>query len=190
MEHMEWDKLEDLLKKKSFQELSIDEKAWVMDFFESEQEYEQFRNTELFLKNLSDSKALSPEKRIFTALKSEMKRKHETVAVWWNFSVPAYASALLVLGFTAFGWWIGQTKPAEIVERVVVKSDTVFVSSKPDTVFIQKIVIQKPQEAFYSVTESNSVLQSITTPANHGVSMKDNEELESLLVSGNGVGVY
>ena len=187
---MEWDKLEDLLKKKSFQELSLDEKIWVMDYFESEQEYEQFRSTESFLKNIGHSKPLLPEKRILASLKSEMKQKHVPSVSWWNFSVPAYASTLLILGFTAFGWWVGQAKPAEIVERVVMKPDTVFVASKPDTVFIQNIVIQKPQEAFYSVTESNSVLQSITTPPNHGVSMKDNEELEALLVSGNGVGVY
>jgi hypothetical protein len=186
----EWDRLDDLLKRKSFQELSRDEQDWVFNYFESEQTYEQFRLAEGALKNRKSSKIIYPNKEIISSLKSALRQRHSEPVIWWNFSVPAYATIILIFGFTAFGWWIGQSKPAVIVDRVVMKSDTVLVASKPDTVFIEKIVIQKPQEAFYSVTESNSVLRSLTPQSNQGVSMKDNEELESLLVSGNGEGVF
>ena len=189
-QHEEWDKLEDLVRRKSFQDLSIGEKVWVLNFFESEQEYELFRSTDRLLENRGNDKILYPDKKSIQRLRSSLTQQHAPRAQWWSFSVPAYASAMLICICTAFGWWVGQSKPVLIVDRVVTKPDTVFVASKPDTVFVEKIIVRKPQEAFYSVTESNSVLKSITSKSNHGVSMKDNEELESLLVSGNGEGVF
>lgn len=81
------------------------------------------------------------------------------------------------------GWWIGQSSNSgsqlQMMNPVVVH-DTVFVASKPDTIYTEKVVYKDRQVI---LTRRASTDGNKSTEKN-GISMKEKEELEKLLVSG------
>ncbi|MBX2900238.1 MAG: hypothetical protein KF775_11330 [Cyclobacteriaceae bacterium] len=90
-----------------------------------------------------------------------------------------YAVTALVFG--VLGWWMGQPRakpePVTLVEHVTVH-DTLYIASKPDTVFREKIIYR---DKLVILTTQTRLPEN---KSEKGVSMKEKEELDNLLVSG------
>jgi len=82
------------------------------------------------------------------------------------------------------GWWIGHSKNENFQVQTfnpIVVHDTIFVASKPDTIFTERVVY-KNQSVILTrnpgTTDENKSIEK------NGINMKEKEELEKLLVSG------
>jgi len=175
----EYEDFEKLLTEKSYSELTANELKLVNQFASSQQEYEEFRLSGLELRKWFQNNPVPKEgdegllelKRVF--------RQQQPVVTnsWWKLSV-GYAMAAVIFGFG--GWWLGQSEkpiPQTAIEKITV-FDTVYLASKPDTVFRDKIIYK---DRPIILTTGNRQPEAPTTK---GVSMKEKEELDKLLVSG------
>jgi hypothetical protein len=177
-------KLERLLEEKSFDQLTHDEKEVVLQEFGSEEQYRLARKIGPALVKLKTG--LSPDPWILASLQDQVKI-HRRPSLWAGFfqaRVPAYVMAGVCLAIVVMMWWLKPVpEPAPVSVRRV--RDTVYVASAPDTVYRRKIVyryryvtVAAPTPAPASARVAEPVAESA------GVTMKDKEELEKLLVSG------
>jgi hypothetical protein len=117
-------------------------------------------------------------------LKANLRKQTSQSLNWWQVKVPAW-STLLVAGCFAFGaWWFTSSSVKPIVEQQIVSSivyDTVYVASKPDTVFVQQVVYR---ERPVLLTKTVNQVSTKSATNSNGINMKEKEELENLLVSG------
>src|SRR5258708_4273222 len=179
----ELSRFEHLMKQRSFKSLSEEEKEFAFQFISSEDEYESLRNAELELRVFFErQQKLQP--RVETLVRIKQSRAGHFVSqpgFWVRPAVPAYAVALVIVVVGAIGWWSGTRFGSEkvMVEKIVSRTDTIRVASKPDTIIKEKIVyFPSPKVILASQPETKE------TGAARGVNMKDKEELERLLVSG------
>jgi hypothetical protein len=176
------DRLELLMETKSFIQLSSEEREWVLNFVDSEEEYETIRSVDAMLMSIgSESPELNPA--TIHKLKTHLKGNSPTLlSRLFQQKVPAWGMAVVALIFMVAWVMIPTAEPSkQIVERFTVKSDTVFITRK-DTVFINRVVFRERPANPFIQTKSK---QSIPTPeGTNGSSMKEQEELQSLLVSG------
>ncbi len=176
------ERFEQLLRKQSYQALSMEDRKWVAEFVASEEEYEALRQITQQLEKHITTVDLSPNPDILKSLKKSWDEKRHAIptGIRSAWSVPAYAAVVAVLVFGAAGWWAGLSWGTKTIyiDRLVNRVDTVQVVSKPDTVVIERVVYQRVITATVKpVTVSPHRL-------NRGVNMKEKEELEKLLVSG------
>jgi hypothetical protein len=184
------DKLDALINTKAFDQLTNDERMFVLEELGSETQYDAMRKVSLAL--ITSKVELSPDPRTLLALQGKMKDRYRqqdhqawgrTILAW---RLPAYAASLLVLAVAVSSWWIGRRnveKAVRIVETV--RRDTIFVASTPDTVFkdrfIYRTIVKKEiqKDVVYLV-------RGAEPPSSDGigVSMKEKQDLELLLVSG------
>lgn len=176
----EYEVFERLVSEKRYAELSGDELKLVNQFITNEEEYDAFRMSGLDMKKwFRENPVVGATDKTLSGLKQEFKRAHQPQIsfAWWKVTV-GYAVAAFVFGLG--GWWLGQSeKPTTLtrIERVLVP-DTIYVATKPDTVVREKIIYR---DRPVILTTTN---QLIETPVTKGVSMKEKEELDKLLVSG------
>jgi hypothetical protein len=180
-------KLEELLESKTFAELDEQERGFVLRELGSEEEYSTLRKISEAL--VTDKADLSPDPRILRRLRMEMKHvpTDETfLSRILNYSLPVYA--VVILGILAAMAWlaIDSENPTTVIQPITqIRTDTVYVTAKPDTVYLEKIVVKyvQPSEA-----ETYSVVRNVSnaddSDSNEGVNMKEKEELERFLVSG------
>jgi hypothetical protein len=86
--------------------------------------------------------------------------------------------------FGSLGWWIGQSTNEKSQTQTfspVVVHDTIYVASKPDTIFTEKVVYKNRPIILTRNPRTMDVNKSIEK---NGINMKEKEELEKLLVSG------
>jgi hypothetical protein len=181
----ELDKIENLLHTKTFLELTSEEKTWIRQWIESEAEYENLRKSEARIKqHFIDANEFISKPNGLAELKANLRKQTRQSLNWWQVKVPAW-STLLVAGCFAFGaWWFTSSSVKPIVEQQIVSSivyDTVYVASKPDTVFVQHLVY-KERPVLLTKTVNQVSTKSATN--SNGINMKEKEELENLLVSG------
>jgi hypothetical protein len=187
---MDIDRLDNLLGSKTWNELTAEEKTFVIEELGSEEQYNALRKVSLALVHTPKAD-LSPDPSIEKALKKKLKEKHSTATLWqsvFQFKVPAFASALLLILTAASSWHFGnkfstQTEPAP---RIVHVTDTVYVKSAADTVIVERVqyrYIQTKQEPDHAFSIVNQVKQASTEDAK-GINMKEKEELDNFLVSG------
>lgn len=179
----ELNRFEHLLKQRSFKSLSVEEKEFVFQFISSEDEYESLRNTETELQIFFErQQKLQP--RAETLVRIKQSRAEHVVSqqgFWARPVVPAYAVALLIIVVGALGWWSGTKFGSEkvMVEKIVSRTDTIRVASKPDTIIKEKrVYLPSPKVILASKPETK---EEVTVK---GVNMKEKEDLERLLVSG------
>ncbi len=176
----EYETFEKVISEKRYSELSASELKLVNQFVTTEQEYNAIRTSGLEMKNwFRENPAVSVNAKILTDLKQELRQRHQSSVsyTWLKVSV-GYAMAALTFGFG--GWWLGQSeKPAPLtaIEQVMVR-DTVYVAAKPDTVFREKIIYRDRPIILTTSNRQNEI------PNTKGVSMKEKEDLDKLLVSG------
>jgi len=176
----EYEIFERLVSEKRYSELSADELKLVNHFVTNEQEYDAFRISGLDMKRwFRENPVVDVTDKTFSDLKQEFNLVHQPQVsfAWWKVSV-GYAMAAIVFGFG--GWWLGQSeKPTSMsrIEQVLVR-DTIYVTTKPDTVVREKIIYRDRPFIVTTTKQQNE------TPIIKGVSMKEKEELDKLLVSG------
>jgi hypothetical protein len=175
------EKIDLLLSTKVWEELSPDEKVFAIQVFGSEEQYVLMRKIGQTL--VSERSNLSPDPKIFSHLATEFGSVHPPVwkrVVQWR--VPAYAIVVPIALIAALVWWPHPRTEAP-AKHIVQVADTVYIKQSPDTVFIQRTVIkylpQKPKTPSFTIIKTSEQDEHID-----GVNMKENEELEKLLVSG------
>ena len=182
MENLEFEKMDELIRLKSFSDLTREEKEWVKDQMGGEEAYTRLRTLVL---EVSSEKVPDVPGSLKKSLVMAMRMKHSRPrSVWYNilnYRIPAYAGFLaLLLIMTLYAI----TLPPEevIVEKTVeVPSepvvDTVYIQSKPDTIFIEKI-IEKP---IYLTREVEKTEPGKSPATLSGKSLADQEDIRSLL---------
>jgi len=182
-------KLEGLLVSKSFDALTPDEKIFVLEELGSEERYHAMQKIDQALKKITVD--VSPDPAIIRSLQHRMKRSasRSGIASMLGARFPAYATVLLIVLFSAVSWWAGRSRSKEmsrIVERV--RIDTVYLTAKADTLYRDRIIYR---EVKVSSKPAQKVFKVAGNPTNEkpgekavGVNMKEQKELEMLLVSG------
>ncbi|MBX2914268.1 MAG: hypothetical protein KF856_03235 [Cyclobacteriaceae bacterium] len=174
----EYEAFEKLISEKSYFELSTQELKLVNKFVSSAQEYESLRLSGLEMKKWFGENPVSNTDQSLLKLKRALRQNQPVVSYsMWKVSV-GYAMVALLFGFG--GWWLGKSEPSIPVTRVekILMHDTVYLATKPDTVFREKI-IYKDRPIILTTTNHQPEIQNTK-----GVSMKEKEDLDKLLVSG------
>jgi hypothetical protein len=181
-----FEEFEELLRQRSYAELTDNEKQWVTQFISSEAEYESLRQADKQLNHyIADTRKLTPSPKIWAAIKNDIaQNKKAAKGYWLNTPVPAYATFLLLMVVGLFSWYGGSNYNSTTVyaPKVIAQIDTVFIASKPDTIVRERIIYLKASPA-PAITQT-STKQSQDVPYTKGINMKEKEELERLLVSG------
>lgn len=182
------EKLEELLSSKTFDELTLSEKELVLNELGSEEQYEAMRKIGVTL--VKRTAGLSPDPKILKSLQHYMHGQQNgfTLAGAFTFRMPVYASVLLIILFSiAAGVISRKTMPVPNSPVTVVKTDTVYLTTKADTIFQERVIYRYaklkksfPQQLNQTVQAEPLQQQTQIT----GVNMKESEALEKLLVSG------
>jgi|GEM_PF-1798227 len=182
------EKLEKLLECLVFSELSFEDKSFVINALGSEDEFTSLQKIEEILRSGELKSGLLPEPNAFDSIKKKMKERSSSTS-WYDLlfrKTPAYVTALLMIfsfGLAAlFPLYVKQAE--KVMVSTVVKKDTVFVT-RIDTVFSERVIYRQAKTISPSFKEIQTAKAlERTTPVSTGVSMKDKEELNKLLVSG------
>jgi hypothetical protein len=181
----ELDKIESLLRSKAYVELTSEEKTLISHWIKSKAEYENMRRSESRIRqHFINTPELIPEPSGLSELKSNLKKQTNQTLNWWQVKVPAWSTLLIAVCFAFGGWWFNSSSVKPTIEPQMLSSivyDTVYVASKPDTVFIQQVVYR---ERPVLLTKSVKQVDNKNTVPSNGINMKEKEELEMLLVSG------
>ena len=181
--------IEDLLVSKSFAELTTPEKSFVLKELGSEGEYNSLRKISLAL--VADKADLSPDPRTISSLQRELRnihRKQPWAMRFMEWRVPGYTliPSLILLLFVSLNMLMqdsDQSDPPSSIASV----DTVFIKMPSDTIVVEKILVKYRYNTSVGKTVTDySIVRNVTQEENkeEGVTMKDKEELESLIVSG------
>jgi hypothetical protein len=178
------EKLEQLVREKTWINLTEQEREFIFEELGSEEMFRNLQQLEVNLNRQADN--IFPNKESLQILRSKFREHHNTkswVQRWITFPTPAYAALSLVVLAVWIGWMLGSASgKSAVVYQQITKIDTVYFASKPDTVFLTKVIyknVSPHQAIFTSVDEPMHAV-----PENHGVSMKEKEELNSFIVSG------
>lgn len=175
------DKLSHLLRSSAWHELSDSDRQWVSTQVTGENEYEALRHAEReLLKHFAGSE-IQADEQMLDDLKHRINPNSAP-----SQRLPYYAMGMAAALLIAFGWWMGLqwNHEPQISLPVAMRVDTVFITSQPDTVWRDRVVYQKVFVASVDSGRIKTVAQRAIQPAQRGVSMKEKEELEKLLVSG------
>jgi hypothetical protein len=177
-------KLEALLASKPFDALTPDEKIFVLEELGLEEQYYALWKIEQVLKE-EVPVDITPNPAIIRSLQYRMKQYASPAGIAWVFGVkfPAYATVLLILLFSVASWWAGGSRSPVFAN---VRIDTVYLT-KTDTFYRERIIyreakiVRAPKQKIFRIAEA--VSDEKPAPA-VGVSMKEQQGLEVLLVSG------
>jgi hypothetical protein len=166
--------IETLAREKSFHLLSPDEQALVLREMPAD-EYDRLHRLLQAVSTLDTD--LHPSAHLRSRVLAQLPER----PIWWNKPIPVWqAAAALMLGLGAI--WLFQEKPAAPVpvERVVVKTDTIY---QDRVVWKDRIVYRRKAaypEAMVSIAQPMQVDSAI--PAKVGRSMADEPELAKFFV--------
>lgn len=176
-----YETFEKLISEKQYSELSVQEQQLVSQFVGSEQEYAQLRDSGLEMKKWFVENPVQASDNTLGELKRELKRVHQPYVGYSRWKV-AIGYGIVAILFAVGGWWSGQSQePITLtnIEKVLVH-DTVFVASKPDTILRDRIIYRDRPPVILTTGSVPIESQKVT----RGVSMKEKEDLDKLLVSG------
>jgi hypothetical protein len=185
----DWKVFELMLKTKGFQELTVEERVIALRFAESKEEYEQLHQAEIKIDSYFDEKiSIAPKENTLSSLKKHLQKEsgpsHEWTALW-RISIPAYATVLLIMTFSVLSWWVAISKnPPAVTDTVRIETDTIFLASPPDTIFIERTIYKTKFSTSLSSQTTPYKLKNVTPQTGNGISMQEKEELETFLVSG------
>ncbi len=177
------ERLEQLLHTRSFSELAADEKEFVVDALGSEEEFTKMKKMDEWLAQEEHS-LLDPDKKTLASLVVRMRELHEPASLWQRFvafKIPGYAALLALVCATAITLLL-RVEPTEkvIAGREIHKIDTVYITRR-DTIIMEKIIYAAARTPKFGKPKQVEVIPE-TMPV--GVSMKEKDELNKLLVSG------
>lgn len=179
METNDFEKLDQLIKTKSFDQLSEQEKQWVLKLLPDIQVYTKVRHmiTEV---HTDATPKLARSTKI--DLMHQFKTKHSSTSFGWlYYKLPAHASFLCAIGLALLFWLLTPTKEIVVEKPVTVhlpgRVDTLIVRSAPDTIYVHKV---KRVEVPVYITQHEKM---ISEPNIQGSSMAEQSELDDFLVS-------
>ena len=180
----EFDRLERLLESGEFASLSIEDQHWVNENLGDEAAYNKLTKV-VGIANRDMRVLVSPKVR--RDLMKQFRQKHQpnwVLAVQWK--IPAYVAVMAILTFSFLITWL---IPAQerIVERLVSQEmivDTIYVASKPDTVFIKQTIEKPIYITVYKERESEKSQVAAIVREPKGKSLADQSEIKDILVSG------
>jgi hypothetical protein len=179
------ERIEELLRTKTWKQLTPEERDLVIQELGSELIFSSMKDTDNLLSGTRNQ--ITPHWNILPELRTQYRHQYKNASLWnrvFSFPVPAYAM-LFLLSIVAFsGWFIGKNANVEqlAIGPVVVK-DTVILKTPADTVYLSRVVYRNRYHIQQPTILSVAVRPSIFTDS-AGVTMKDKEELDNLLVSG------
>lgn len=178
------EEIEILLETKNWSDLTEHERSFVLTEIKDEREYNQLR-TFHFLSSDTETQ-LTANPAILKSLQKKFRTHHgkeSFIRELIFYPVPGWATVVL-FGLLVGGYLISNTtRPVKSITKVETITDTVFVASKPDTILIEKPVTRVVYK--YLQTKAPVVMATKHDDGGpSGVSMKDKEELDGLLVSG------
>jgi hypothetical protein len=178
------EKIDQLVQAKKWSELTTEEKTFVVDVLGSEEQFQGLREVHFAL-TAAKTGNIRPDDVVLKRLKSEFRAKHARTEFSNAFQVrvPAYAAVIVIFLIGSLAWYAGFKSSRPIVTTQVIRQvDTLLLASKPDTVYVDKIIYKamhvKNTSAVAAVSEVKSQSPEI------GVNMKETEALQNLLVSG------
>jgi hypothetical protein len=180
------DRLEQLLRAYRWDQLPEAERHWVVEQLSGEDEYESLRQAELELVRHFRSTTVHADEQGLHKLRDRLaipplERPERT-----SWPIPGYAIGLAATLLVAMGWWMGTQwssryeKPAQILTRL----DTVRIPQKPDTIWLERVVYRPISVSAITKTQSDVKPVMDEPVSQRGVTMKEKEALEKLLVSG------
>ncbi len=183
------EKLERLLEHLKFDELSFSDREFVINMLGSEEEYIALQKIESALMSNDLKSDLLPEPSVLASIKERLRSQISSKAAWYDFlfkKTPAYVTLLLMIfSFGIAAMLLPNPVPSEEVElSTIFKNDTIYMT-RTDTVFSERVVYRQARNVSPSFKEVQTAKALENTPSvATGVSMKDKEELNKLLVSG------
>ena len=179
-------KINELAEAKTWQELTAEERMLILKYLGSEEAYQALRKVNAVLGEMKSD--ISPQAKTLATLQHRLRETRKpirpaAVAILF-FKTPAYVSALMILLAMFAGLAIGRRSGSHAVTiQTVHKTDTLIVSSPPDTVVITRVIYRdRPATQPVMTVANNEPAREVNGPV--GVSMKEKEELDNLLVSG------
>jgi hypothetical protein len=182
------DEFEELLGSKEWTDLTDDERALALTHVQSESDYQAMRKITVALEGHPRAR-ISPDKNILPVLKKRMA-KQPAYPRWlvtaFGHKMPVHSVSTSIILALIVGWAIGsqQTVKPEVHERIVYQVDTVFQTLPSDTVFVSKVVYRYIPQSRPSRADFKTVNQENPPTESRGVTMKEKEELDVLIVSG------
>lgn len=175
-------KIDVLLKTKSYTELSEQEQLWVNENLGGETAYQNLASA---IQRASQEQKMSVKSSTKKALMQQMKASKEP---FWSkiihYKVPAYASALMLVLAVGLTFFLTSQKEVIVEKRIALSAktivDTVKIAQPNDTIFVEKI-----KEVPVYITEQKTISNPTQTPAKNNLSEKslaDQKELKNLLV--------
>jgi len=183
MENRAFDKLEELLRQKSYQQLTADELQFVSEQIGEEKSYNDLKE---MVMTAQQSQSMPVGSSVKHDLVHQFKTKHQsTPFLLLSYKMPAYVNALLIAVAVIAVWYLKPTEQV-IVDRPVTvqlpgKIDTLMIQSPADTIFIEKRI--RVEVPIY-ITKTVEVPQVALPQVIKGNSMSDQQGLRDLLVSG------
>jgi hypothetical protein len=180
------ERIEDLVNgDKEFEKLDGETQQWVLRKLGSADEFRMLRQIHSGLSDQADKQNIFPNEQVMVSLRTRLKERHPAFrwADLFQFKIPAYAALLLTIASTIAFSTLTKTKtePNEkIVNVPVVRIDTVYETVK-DTIYVNNTVVRY---VTIPIQVSSPILTASARPDPSGVTMKDKEELDKLLVSG------
>jgi hypothetical protein len=184
------ERIEDLLQQKDYWQLTDAEKDIVIEILGSEEQYQLMRKVnEALVANRTD---LSPDPAIRNRLQSLTRTRatQSAFATILTFKVPAYAMVLVAIFAFVVAAMIndGTSEDQRQASNVSASArtrvvDTLYVR---DTLYVDRIVVRYKQREAPKESHSYRVVNTEVREEKpeEGVNMKEQEELETLLVSG------
>ncbi len=178
------EKVELLIETKAWSDLTVDEKAMVIDVLGSQDQYNALRDVHFALLG-AGKVSIRPDAGVLRNLQDRFRERNAPIRSFsvFYYRLPAFVVMVLV-AIAAFAGWIGArftTEPVRITD-VLTKHDTVFVASRPDTVVLTEV---KYRTVIREIPVNVSISQAASRePEVNGMNMKETEALQTLLVSG------
>ncbi|HMI67580.1 MAG TPA: hypothetical protein VK517_16180 [Cyclobacteriaceae bacterium] len=182
----EEEKLEDLVSTKLFTNLSAEEKQFVLDALGSEEQFNTLQRIHATLLDHPVVASVRPAPHVLIALKHKLRETKKgplLLPVILQFKIPAYAALILAVIVGSLTAMVSNgssvKQPLVIVPKM--ERDTVYITNT-DTVYRERLLIKYVRVS--TPAEPEIVTASSKSDRILGVSMKDKEELDRLLVSG------
>ncbi len=180
MENKDFDRLDTILRTKTYADLTNEEKAWIDEVLGKN----GFEELSLMISSVSKEKKRTVRPAVKTELLREMKRKNRGVlATWLSYKTPMYANVLTLFFLMILVWTLLPSKEVIIEKPVTIQVpviDTITVQLPSDTVFVERQVrVEVP--VYLTRTEQPKEVDEKEVKSR---TLGEDEALRELLVSG------
>jgi hypothetical protein len=180
------EQLEALLQTKDFEALTPDERGLVLESM-TESEYIGMRNLHRELERESPA-ILHPRSETLPQLVEFMKNSRRSPRLNRSLyqSVAIWKLAAIMIPLCALMWlWGYRSSPVKWETKFIAgATDTLYLKLPSDTVVVPKIVYRYQVQASATTVPAQQVPGVQTSKEQDGISMKEKEDLNALLVSG------